>query len=141
MVIYDPSAGFVTGGGWIDSPAGAYLADQTLEGKAAFGFVSQYKKGASVSDGATEFQFKAGSLNFHSDSQDWLVVNQAGMNAQFKGTGTINDAGTYTFIIWAGDGSPDTFRIKIWVEGGGVIYDNGVNQAIGGGPIGVHKAK
>lgn len=26
-VIYDPSDGFVTGGGWIDSPAGAYMPD------------------------------------------------------------------------------------------------------------------
>ncbi|MHA2143475.1 MAG: PKD domain-containing protein [Candidatus Thorarchaeota archaeon] len=33
-VIYDPSDGFVTGGGWIDSPAGAYLADPSLSGKA-----------------------------------------------------------------------------------------------------------
>jgi hypothetical protein len=27
VVIYDPGAGFVTGGGWINSPAGAYIAD------------------------------------------------------------------------------------------------------------------
>ena len=27
VVVYDPSAGFVTGGGWINSPAGAYAAD------------------------------------------------------------------------------------------------------------------
>ena len=30
VVVYDPSAGFVTGGGWIDSPAGAYKADESL---------------------------------------------------------------------------------------------------------------
>ena len=30
VVIYDPQGGFVTGGGWIDSPAGAYLPDATL---------------------------------------------------------------------------------------------------------------
>src|SRR5207248_3436906 len=34
VVVYDPSAGFVTGGGWIASPAGAYAADPTLTGKA-----------------------------------------------------------------------------------------------------------
>ena len=30
VVVYDPSAGFVTGGGWIVSPAGAYAADAAL---------------------------------------------------------------------------------------------------------------
>jgi hypothetical protein len=87
-VVYDPSAGFVTGGGWIDSPLGAYKADETLSGKATFGFVAKYKKGANVPDGNTEFQFKAGDLNFHSTSYDWLVV--AGANAKFRGVGTIN---------------------------------------------------
>ena len=74
-VVYDPSGGFVTGGGWIDSPAGAYTADPSLTGKATFGFVSKYKKGASVPTGNTEFQFQAGGFNFHSEAYEWLVVN------------------------------------------------------------------
>ena len=74
VVVYDPSAGFVTGGGWIDSPAGAYAADPTLTGRANFGFVSKYRHGANVPDGQTEFQFKAGDLNFHSTAYEWLVV-------------------------------------------------------------------
>jgi hypothetical protein len=32
-VIYDPSGGFVTGGGWINSPLNAYAADPTLTAK------------------------------------------------------------------------------------------------------------
>ncbi len=147
VVVYDPTAGFVTGGGWFTSPAGAYKADETLEGKATFGFVSRYKKGKTIPDGNTEFQFKAGGLNFHSESYEWLVVNQASSRAQYKGKGTINGASApngspYKFMIWAIDGSPDTFRIKIWWEDGAaeqVVYDNGVDQAIGGGSIVVHK--
>ena len=50
MVVYDPAGGFVTGGGWINSPAGAYRADPALTGRANFGFVSKYKKGATVYD-------------------------------------------------------------------------------------------
>ena len=50
VVVYDPNGGFVTGGGWINSPAGAYVADPTLTGKANFGFVSKYQKGATVPD-------------------------------------------------------------------------------------------
>lgn len=141
VVVYDPSGGFVTGGGWIWSPAGAYADDSALEGKANFGFVSKYKKGANVPTGNTEFQFKAGSLNFHSSSYDWLVVNQGGTNAQFKGVGTINSTGEYKFMLWAGDDEIDTFRIKIWYEDGVevVVYDNESDKPIGGGSIIIHK--
>ncbi|MDH4140414.1 MAG: FG-GAP repeat protein, partial [Coriobacteriia bacterium] len=142
----DHSAGFVTGGGSIDSPAGAYAADPTLVGRATFGFVSKHKKGASVPEGSTEFQFKAGDLNFHSNTQQGLVVNEGGTNAQLKGSGTINgelapNDEEYKFMIWAGDGETDTFRMKIWYEVDDVetaVYDNGVDQAIGGGSIVVH---
>ena len=72
FVVYDPSGGFVTGGGWIDSPAGAYSPDEELTGKANFGFVSKYQQGASVPTGQTEFQFKAADLNFHSTDYQWL---------------------------------------------------------------------
>ena len=112
----------------------------SLEGRATFGFVSKYKKGASVPEGNTEFQFKAGNLNFNSTSYEWLVVNQTGTNAQFKGYGTINGTGNYGFMLWATDGSPDQFRIKIWdAATEAVVYDNGTDQVIGGGSIVVHK--
>jgi PKD repeat protein len=136
-VVYDPAAGFVTGGGWIMSPAGAYTADPSLAGKATFGFVAKYKKGANVPDGNTEFQFKAGDLNFKSTSYEWLVV--AGTNAKFKGVGTINGEGSYKFMITADDGSPDKFRIQIWDAGNGLVYDNGSQQSLGGGSIVIHK--
>jgi hypothetical protein len=142
VVVYDPTGGFVTGGGWIDSRAGAYAADLSLTGKATFGFVSKYKKGVSVPTGQTEFQFKAGDLNFHSDSYEGLVVT-GGNYAKFKGSGTINGEGDYEFKLWAGDGEPDTFRIRIWTEDEATsietdVYDNGFDQVIGGGSIKVH---
>jgi hypothetical protein len=140
VVVYDPNGGFVTGGGWINSPAGAYPADPTLAGKATFGFVAKYPKGATAPDGNIQFQFHAGDLNFHSTSYEWLVV--AGSKAQFKGAGTINDEGLYKFMITASDGSPDTFRIKIWYEdaaGEHVVYDNGSQQPLGSGGITVMK--
>jgi hypothetical protein len=115
-------------------------------GKAHFGFVSKYKKGASVPDGNTEFVFQSAGLDFHSTNYDWLVITQGGSNAQFKGWGTVNGTGTYRFMLWAGDGTgpdgEDTFRIKIWQETGGgetVVYDNGMDQPIAGGSIKVHK--
>jgi hypothetical protein len=37
LVVYDPDVGFVTGGGWIDSPESAYMPDPSLTGRANFG--------------------------------------------------------------------------------------------------------
>jgi hypothetical protein len=154
--VYDPNAGFVTGGGWINSPQGAYSADLNLTGKANFGFNAQYKKGSQTPDGNTEFQFQAGNLNFKSTfySQGSLVI--AGAKAIFQGTGTINGTGTYNFMISAIDGSIsgggglDKFRIKIWTSGG-VVYDNNYGNAdnadpstpstlLGGGSIVIHSS-
>jgi hypothetical protein len=131
FVIYDASAGFVTGGGWIDSPTGAYAANPALTGKANFGFVSKYQKGSNVPTGNTEFQFQAGNLNFKSTSFQWLVISST-TQAQFKGTGTINGQGTYNFLVTAIDGDnfagankkSDAFRIKITDAAGNVVYDN-----------------
>jgi hypothetical protein len=155
LVIYDPSGGFVTGGGWIVSPAGAYIKDPSLAGKANFGFVSKYQKNANVPTGETEFQFTVGGLNFHSGSYEWLVVS--GPKAQFKGTGTVNGQGNYGFMLTAidgalnGGGGSDKFRIKIWNKAANdaLVYDNQQNLAdsadpttiIGGGSIIIHKSK
>ena len=153
VVVYDATGGFVTGGGWIDSPGGAYVPDPSMTGKANFGFFSKYKKGAATPMGQTEFTFSAGDLNFQSDSYDWLVI--AGAKAMYKGTGTINGTGSYAFQLTAidgeisGGGGVDKFRIKIKDADDGVIYDNqpgvGDNEnpstALGGGSIKIHKGK
>lgn len=148
IVVYDPSAGFVTGGGWIDSPEGAYPADPTLTGKASFGFVSKYQKGTTVPSGSTEFQFHVAGLNFHSTSYDWLVV--AGSKVQFKGSGTINGEPGFGFMITAADSTPDLFRIKIWDKAADtIVYDNQLGASdtalpatvLTSGSIVIHKAK
>ena len=132
--------GYVPAARFYVTSEGAYKLDPSLGGKATFGFVSKYRRGATVPDGNTEFKFVAGGLNFSSTSYQWLVVNQGGANAQFKGNGTINGQGNYGFMLWAGDGSPDTFRIQIWdATTEVVVYDNGVAQTIGGGSIVVHR--
>ena len=160
VVVYDPAGGFVTGAGWIESPVAACrftacASDGTAVGKATFGFVSRYARGATVPTGTTEFHFQAGGLKFQSVSYQWLVI--AGGRAQYKGEGTINGVGHYGFILTAidgqlngGDGS-DKLRIKIWDldnASASVIYDNQMGAlddgnaatALGGGVISI-KAK
>ena len=156
LAVFDPDGGFVTGAGWINSPAGACqltAACRGATGKANFGFVSKYIKGATTPAGQTEFQFKAGDLNFHSDSYEWLVI--AGQRAMYKGVGTINRAGNYGFLLSAIDANltpstdDDLFRIKLWDKyiDDVVVYDNQMvaaenddpTTAIGGGSIVIHK--
>jgi YVTN family beta-propeller protein len=158
VVIYDPNGGWVTGGGWINSPAGAYTANPALAGKANFGFVSKYEKGANVPTGNTEFHFKVANFTFKSTSYEWLVV--AGGKAQYKGSGTVNGGGEYGFLLTAvdgdrnGGGGSDKFRIKIWDKtkgdgSNGVVYDNLLNApdsndpttVLGGGNIVIHSDK
>jgi hypothetical protein len=154
VVIYDPNGGYVTGGGWIDSPEAAYAPDVKLVGRATFGFVSKYEKGATVPTGNTQFQFQVADLNFKSTGYDFLVI--AGAKAQYKGVGTINGSGSFRFMLVATDGQVsggdgfDRFRMRIWdAASGDLIYDNQLNAPetadpttkIGGGVIVVHKAK
>lgn len=151
IVVYDPSAGFVTGGGWILSPAGAYVANPALTGKANFGFVSKYKKGAAIPTGETEFVFNAANFSFNSVAYQWLVIS--GAKAQYKGSGTINATGNYGFMLTAtdgqlnGGGGVDKIRMKIWdLASGDIVYDNqpaasdnaNPTTALGGGSIVIH---
>jgi VCBS repeat-containing protein len=139
VVVFDSNGGFVTGGGWINSPTG----------KAAFGLVSKYNQGQAAPDGDTQFQ--GPGFNFKSTSCDWLVIS--GPKAQYLGSGTINGTGNYGFMVTVIDGSltakhgSDMFRIKIWDKSSGaVIYDNQPGApdsadptgATGGGSIRIH---
>jgi PKD repeat protein len=139
VVVYDPSGGFVTGGGLLDSPAGAYKADPSLAGRAHFAFVSKYAKGASVPTGSTSFRFTAGELELESKAYEWLVV--AGARAQYKGIGTVNGAPGHAFTVTAldgdqlGKGKPDLLRVQIWSPTGGLIYDNQSGAPLDADPV------
>lgn len=162
LAVYDPSGGFVTGGGWFNSPAGAYALTPALTGRAEFGFVSKYQNGATAPTGETKFQFVVANLQFTSTSYDWLVI--AGARGQYKGYGKINGKSNYRFLLTAVDGSVaggdgvHKFRIRIWHDtkgagttAAGLIYDNQVGAADGadlttaldgkngGGSIVIHK--
>jgi len=141
IVVYDPRSGFTTG-------AGSYL---TATGKVSFVFSAKYSKTGSIPSGKTKF--KLNNLNVKSISNEWLVIN--GALAQFQGTGTINGAGQYAFLVTVIDGKitgtgVDYIRVKIWDKiTGVVIYDSQPGAANTATPttpsqrgsIAVHKAK
>lgn len=129
VVIFNPGAGSVSGKGHIDSVGGdCPVGCGGAGGKGHFGVNAQYGAGGVVSGGA-EFEIKTANLAFTSRRLDWLVIN--GAYAKLKGSGTVNGAGNYQFLIVVGDskiaGGPgqDGFRIKIWeATTGAVQYDN-----------------
>jgi hypothetical protein len=153
VVIYDASAGYVTGQGSIKSPPGSYAANPSAAGLANFGFVSRYQPGAHLPTGKTQFIFSAAGMSFLSMDYDWLVV--AGARAMYKGSGTINSAGDYGFMLtavdgkWNGEGiDADRLRLKIWDKAtGAIVYDNQMGDAddatvttyLNSGKIVIHK--
>jgi hypothetical protein len=152
VVIYEPTGGFVVGGGWIDFPEGAYAVDPSLTGTANFGFTSKYANGATTPTGKTNFMFHVAHFDFSSTSYEWLVV--AGAKAKYKGTGTVNGEGEYGFMLSAidgqieGGGGVDKFRMRIWDKATDmIIYDDQfgseedaeTTNVIGGGNIKIHK--
>lgn len=151
-------SGFVTGGGWIVIPAGCYHPDPSITGTANFGFNCKYKKGQQAPTGDLEFNFQEAGLNFHAKSFDWLVVS--GDQAQFQGTGKINNAGSYGFTVTVVDGKlnglqgvsyalkngglghgEDSFQIRIWDKASGTtVFDTGSLIPLSGGNIVIHKS-
>jgi hypothetical protein len=152
LAVYDAEGGYVTGGGQIESPSGAYAEDAGLTGKAHFAFIAEYEYGAQIPTGNTQFRFNGAGLRFKSTSYEWLVV--AGARAQYKGYGDIGKESGYRFMLTAVDGDalgnngqPDKFRMKIWNDAtGGIVYDNqmsdgdaaNVSTAITHGSIVIH---
>ena len=150
FVVYDPSAGFATGGGWIvpgnpgDSDPGDMLPGLDGTSKATFGFVVKYKKGVTTTPtGQLEFQYHVGSFNLHSLGHEWLVVTNSNW-AKFQGTATITGMpGEFPFLVDARDGisQSDRFIIKIWAPGTDPDVDELIYKAsgdLGGGQIKIH---
>ena len=130
VVVYDPSAGFVTGSGKFNSPVGALPARPTATGRAEFGFSAGYNKsGRLVSE--SEFELEFGDFEFHSDNAQWLVIS--GATGQLQGTGTV-EGSTHQFgyLITVTDGQVpqgggiDRIRLQVWDDdnSGAVVYDN-----------------
>jgi hypothetical protein len=166
IVIVDPNGAFVTGGGYLMSPKGAFVGDESISGKAHFAFVAKYKKDkkgkedkdhdshndySKMPHGVTVFYLKEAKIKFKSKSVDWLMVN--GNVAMYQGTGKIKkDPTDYRYqvsVIDDGHGkkAEDKYRFQLWdIASGALVYDNqlgdGANanatQVIDRGAIVIH---
>jgi len=127
--VFEPAGQSITGNGTINFAAGSYTGNASVSGKAEFGFTAGYRKRSSVPEGSMEFKFQSGKTKFKftNDSDQSLIVS--GSTAMLAGTGTVNDASGYTFVLTVSDGDKsgtgiDKLRIKIKDQAGNVIFDN-----------------
>ena len=134
LVVYDPAAGFTTGGGRV--PDGGSNGN--------FGFSVKYVgKGANI-QGQALYVFRRGDgvMRLKSNAMQWLVIN--GNTAVFRGKATVNDVGNYVFEVRVVDngelGSTDTFAIRIWQPDGSLLHELPA-AALGGGNLIVPQLK
>ncbi len=116
VVVYDPTAGRLVGGGHVTASGGLVV----------FTAIAQYLGSTPI--GVTAVQLPGGA-RFASTSIQWLVVT--GFKSQYRGVGRINGTGDYGFLLTAydgqqaGGGGVDRFRIKIWNRAtGAIVFDN-----------------
>ncbi len=149
LVVYDPSAGFATGGGWIipGLEPGDILPEITGEDKANFGFVAKYKRRANAPEGQLEFHDRVGDFNLHSTELHWMVINNDW--AKFQGYATINlhPDELFYFRVDARDANsnggnqPDSFILKVWAADQDPHLDDPVYRVSGdlmGGNVVIH---
>jgi hypothetical protein len=145
VVVVDPNGGWITGGGWINSPVGAYPTASTAAGKLTFDFVARYQGSSETPIGSATIKLNSAKLDFRSTSFDWLMVSDGG--ARLEGRGTMNGVSDYGFSLTVTDGSGDGFRFRLWKRSTGeVVYDSqpgsaldsGALTPIGGGSIQIH---
>ncbi len=125
IVMYDTSAGFITGSGKYNSLAGWDTQHTSASGDVKFGIQAKYNGSNTTPIGNTKWNFKNSNLDFVSTAYDWLVVSSG--RATLKGHGTINGSGSYTFLTSVIDGSQsggvNKIRFQIKDSSGNVIYD------------------
>lgn len=136
-----PTDAFMSGKGWINSPAGANIYNPSLYGKADFDFSARFERGTSIPKGQFRFDLSMANLAFSSTSLEGIQIN--GSEFVINGTGTINSQGAYNFILTAFDGQNnglDTFRLRISdINTGAAVYDNATSILLGNGNIEIHK--
>ena len=167
VIVYDPTAGRVTGGGFIESPASAFVPDPSATGKAHVNSEVRYRDAnATVPEGHVSFRLAAADLDLTVSALEWLVVTPDGKLA-VKGTGTSGPGGEDVgFVLYGYDGcvgnqtsgcqpGPDRLRMVLWplsagdIPGATLRYDNvpGADpdidrfnpQPVTGGSIQIHR--
>jgi hypothetical protein len=120
LVVYDPSLGFTTGGGWFYWPG---TTDKTN-----FGYTMKYnKKGGNVKGNLVLIRHLADGSKYRikSNALTGLALGDTGVFtwASFSGKttyqepGWIEPIGNYTFLVYVEDqGEPGAGADRFWIE-------------------------
>ena len=127
--------GSIIGGGRIESPPGAHVAQPTQMGWGAFSVVARVTGNGRLPDGSFTFELEGGRFDFASQRFTSLVVD--GDHARLTGRGTLNGASGYAFRLTVRDAGnerqtqrTDAVRIRVWEVGSGrVVYDNEIGSS------------
>jgi hypothetical protein len=144
--VFDTQAGFVTGGGWLRSPANPDYEFMETSSRAYFGLMAKYKKGEENQvQGETQLLVENGTFYFRGSLHKARSLVIAGNQAFYRGQGRVSyldkagkiktDPRTFAFLVAAADGDfgkargEDQLRIQVWEirsngTPGAVVYDN-----------------
>ncbi len=123
----DGPDGTANGQGWISSPAGAYVSDPTLAGRAVFTFAASREKSEGTPQGSVTFALGAADFAFDSVTCDSITVSNAA--AWLVGRGTVNGRGDYGYRLIANDSTSKDgvagLRFVVWDRAShAIVYDN-----------------
>jgi len=134
VIVFDPSLGFVTGGGRVANPNTGALAN--------FGFNVKSQKDGTSQGSLTYVEHRpGGDVMLKSSSMGPLVI--AGNEGIFAGTATLNGVDNYSFrVIVIDNGEPgtsDRFGLQVIAPGGATVADLTFSPAtIASGNIQLH---
>jgi predicted extracellular nuclease len=136
VVVYDVAAGFVSGGGTVQSPAGALVSNPSHTGKGSLQLSAKYDTGATMPSGSITYSLAGTTFAVATTRLDWLVVT--GSTARLAGPATVNGSTGYRAQVTVTDASSgDTFRLVVTDASGSVVYDSGTQRVQG--QIKVHR--
>ncbi len=133
VVVYDPTGGFVTGGGWIHPDDGSVYPGMDAADKVSLGFNVKYLPNSTNPQGKLNVQL--GDMHVHSDAINWLVITIEN-ESHFSGTATI-DNGTELFPfrvnLFDGDADvlPDRFELLVFAPGADPYYEDPLYRVTG----------
>ena len=105
IIVMDNLRGTVTGGGWFDSPEGAYFLKPRTAGKATFAFEASNSSRKAGPEGHVVFNFKDGNIKFRSTDVEWMHVEEE--TAIVQAAGRLNGKHGYQILISVVDEDKD----------------------------------
>ena len=134
VVVIDPTAGRVVGGGWVSGATGA---------KTTFSLGARYQGPSLTPSGETTVRDETAGIRFRSTALAWLAVD--GDHAEYEGTGVLNGVPGYRFRVALVDqAAGDRVRVRIW-DRVGLVYDSipagdeNATAPLGGGNLTVQR--